>query len=93
MNVVKGTENSDLPVTGTIYGPFSSQPAQSQTVPSDAPVFDSITKTITLNDDGAGTVSFTSTKAITTPGYYVWRRDLGGDQHHDGGYVQLRRAC
>jgi len=54
--------------TATIYGPFSSQPAQASTAPSDAPVAGEVS--YVANGPGTYTVNSGFTAAAT--GFYTW---------------------
>jgi len=58
--------------TGTVYGPFQSQPAESATVPAGAPVAGEATITTSLTD--GPTIAYTATTNTTaaTSGFYTW---------------------
>lgn len=57
-----------LLATGTLYGPFASQPAQSATVPAGAPVVG--VEALTFN--GPGTKASPGTLRAAASGYYTW---------------------
>lgn len=67
----------EVTATGTLYGPFDEQPAESDTPPAGAPVAG--TETVTLT--GAG--SYTSPGTIIAPesGFYTWVWAIDKDAH------------
>ena len=58
----------ELSATGTLYGPFAAQPAESATVPDDAPVV----TTETLVFRGPGTLDSPGETVASSSGYYTW---------------------
>ncbi|AZI57139.1 hypothetical protein EH165_02110 [Nakamurella antarctica] len=60
-----------LTVTSTLYGPFTSAPVLSATVPAGAP----IAGTVTTQVDKAGTYT-TPSVTLTAAGYYVWHETI-----------------
>lgn len=66
-----GSPGDTITVNTTVYGPLSSQPTVSALAPSGTPVFQTLSKQVTLDSSGAATAAFTS-KATTAAGYYVW---------------------
>lgn len=74
VSVTKGTwtklNGSRIPVqaTGTLYGPFDSQPAEAPSPPSGAPVVGTVSVTLT----GAGTYTSPGTLRAPASGFYTW---------------------
>lgn len=58
----------ELSATGTLYGPFVAQPAESAVAPADAPVV----ATETLVFSGPGTLDSPGETVATSSGYYTW---------------------
>lgn len=71
VRISNGAPGATTTVTVKWYGPFATQPAESATPPAGAPLFDTMTQSVTLDSNGAAGVGLVSTKAITAPGYYV----------------------
>lgn len=57
-----------LKLTGKLYGPYTTKPATSASVPSGAPVVTTLTKSVT----GPGTYSYDSGDLALSAGYYAW---------------------
>lgn len=66
---VVGGKPVPLTAEGTLYGPFTSRPVESEKVPAGAPVAGR--ETLIL-DHGTGTYSSSGTVHATTSGYYTW---------------------
>lgn len=76
-----------LAATGTLYGPFDEQPAESETVPDGAPVVG--TETLIL-DRGAGEYMSAGTLTATESGFYTWV--WGIDKEAQGDYGKYIRG-
>lgn len=69
-----------LTATGTLYGPFDEQPAESETVPENAPV--SGTESLLL-DRGPGSYASAGTVVADESGFYTWVWSIDKTQQGD----------
>lgn len=58
--------------TATVYGPFRSQPVESDTVPAGAPVAGEATVTTSLTDGPSVPYTATTNTTAATSGFYTW---------------------
>ena len=59
--------------TATVYGPLAKAPtAPSATAPAGTPVFDKVSREVTLNASGNADVDLKASKPFTEAGVYVW---------------------
>lgn len=65
-----GTPNSAMPIVATLYGPFTTQPTTSTTVPTGAPVYATVNDTANFN--GSGVVNMQVRSNPTSVGWYTW---------------------
>lgn len=64
---------------GTLYGPFADQPAESETVPSDAPAAGHAAVSTTITGGPTVTYEATSDERVYAAGYYTWVWDIDYD--------------
>ena len=73
---------TQVEVTSTLYGPFTTGPSESATVPDEAPVVGTITTPVTADEHGEATAT---TEALTVEkrGYYVWHETIAAGNEHE----------
>jgi len=75
--------HANATVTSTLYGPFTTRPAASDTVPDDAPKVATVTTPVTADEHGSATAT-TEPVVIDKRGYYVWHETIESTDVHDG---------
>lgn len=79
VTVSGGIPGGTATVKTTVYGPLASAPASaSAAAPAGTPVFETLSKNVTLNASGGATVTFNTSKAPTAAGYYVFQESISG---------------
>lgn len=77
VRVKGGVPNASIPVTATVFGPLKEVPTEAAEAPEGTPVFDTVTKQVTLNGKGEASVEFTSSKPFQAGKVYVWQESTG----------------
>lgn len=73
VRITAGVPGTTVPVSAVVFGPLQEVPsAVAAQAPKDTPVFDTVTKQVTLDSKGEASVEFTASKPFKA-GAYVWQ--------------------